>query len=403
MSTATRAPPIAPAAARELLEGLTSSLEIPFTITDDRGAVVASTGGRARGQMDVNALTVLQQGSPMEVTGDSVLRWHREFAEAPSTAVGGGAFAPGAAIYLPFEVGDSAGVLIAHGEPDDVRLPARTAIPAVELGLEFARAGTRTVREGVGPGLALYRLLRGSPAEAYEAQLIAKMAGWDLRVPRTAIVALRFRHKRNPRVRGEPRLGALLDALGRRAPHTPFGRLRGHVWVVLPEIEPDDKASLRSLARQLMEALAPDGGRPAVGIGELHDQPQTLLALRRSYREALYAARCGVRIHGEPGVYELDALGAAAFLTPSGHSRQRLARRLLHPLADEHELLDSLRAFLRANLSIGEAANGAGVHRHTIRNHLERVHQLTGLDPRALDDAVQLRLALLVHPHTGGP
>lgn len=395
--------PIVPSAARELLERLTSSLEIPFTITDDRGAVVASTGGRARGQVEVNALTVLQQDSPMEVTGDSVLRWHLEGGESPSLAVEGGAFAPGAAVYLPLKVGDSAGVLMAHGEPDDVRMAARTAIPAVELALVFARAATVTVREGVGPDLALYRLLRGSRADAYDAQLIAKVAGWDLRVPRTAIVAIPFPQNGNGRRRAGARtLGQLVEVLGDRAPHTPFGRIRGHEWVVLPEIEPDGKASLRSLALELFDALGSDAVRPAVGIGELHDQTHPLLTLRRSYREALYSARCGARIHGEPGVYELDGLGAAAFLTPSGRSRERLAARLLQPLTEQKDLLESLRAFLRANLSIGDAATRAGVHRHTVRNHLERIQELTGLDPRSLDDAVQLRLALLVQPRNGG-
>ncbi|MBW3552467.1 MAG: helix-turn-helix domain-containing protein [Gemmatimonadetes bacterium] len=398
---AARPHPIVPSAARELLERLTTSLEIPFTITDDKGAVVASIGGRARGQIEVNALTVLQQGSPMEVTGDSVLRWHLEGGESPSIAVEGGAFAAGAAVYLPLKVGDSAGVLIAHGEPEDVRVPARTAVPCVEVALEFARAAAVMVREGVGPDLALYRLLRGSRAEAYEAQLIAKVAGWDLRVPRAAIVAVPFRRNGNGTHPLSARmLGAVLEVLGDRAPHTPFGRLRGHEWVVLPEVEPDGKASLRALAHELTNALADNGAGPTVGIGELHDHSRTVLALRQSYREALYSARCGSRIHGEPGVYELDALGAAAFFA-TGRSRRRLAARLLDPLRGQQDLLDSLHAFLRANLSITDAASRAGVHRHTIRNHLERIHELTGLDPRDLDHAVQLCLALLIQANNG--
>lgn len=403
-SSATQPHPIVPSAAREFLERLTSSLEIPFTITDDKGAVVASTGGRARGQVEVNGLTVLQQGSPMEVTGDSVLRWHLEGGESPAIAVEGGAFAQGAAVYLPLRVGGSAGVLIAHGEPDDVRMAARTAVPAVELALDFARAATVTVRQGVGPDLALYRMLRGSRDEAYEAKLIAKVAGWDLRVPRAAIVAVPSGRNGNGTGGSSVSarsLGRLLEVLGDRAPHTPFGRLRGDEWVVLPEIGPDGQASLRSLARQLRDALASNGTAPAVGIGDPYDHAETLLALRRSYREALHSARCGARLHGESGVYDLGALGAAAFFAPDGRSRQRLARRLLDPLKDQQDLLDSLRAFLRANLSVGEAAARAGVHRHTIRNHLERIHELTGLDPRILEDALQLRLALLIRPNNG--
>jgi sugar diacid utilization regulator len=402
-SRATRPASIIPAAARELLDTLTSRLEIPFTLTDDKGAIIASTGGRARGQIDVNALTVLQHGSPMEVTGESVLRWHLEGAESPSVSMEGGAFTTGAAVYLPLRIGDTGSVLIAHGEPDRVGLPARTAAPAVELAMEFARAAALTVRQGVGPDLALYRLLRGSPAEAHEAQLIAKVAGWDLRVPRIAIVAIpTSKNGDRPNGTGARAFSAILDALGDRAPHTPFGRLRGSEWVVLPEVEPPDgPRALRGLANELRQALSRNGAAVSVGLGELHEPAPPVLSLRRSYREALHSARCGARLRRDDAVHDLGSLGTVGFLAPSGSSRTRLAARILEPLHDQQELLQSLRAFLTGNLSLAAAASHVGVHRHTVRNHLERIHDLTGLDPRALDDAVQFRLALLIGGRNG--
>ncbi|HUG41346.1 MAG TPA: helix-turn-helix domain-containing protein [Longimicrobiales bacterium] len=410
MASRTGAPPpaslIAPAA-RELLERLTSALEFPFTLTDEKGAVVASTGGVARGQIEVNALTVLQQGSPMEVTGESLLRWHLEGGDSPAVSMEGGAFATGGALYLPIRLSTSGAVLIAHGEPDRVRQPTRIAVPAVELALEFAHAAALTVRQGVGPDLALYRLLRGSRTEAREAELIGRVAGWDLRAPRVALVALPLRRHGNGNGRlGVQTLGTLLDVLGDHAAQTPFGRLRAGEWVLLPELEPPDgRAALRRLARELRDALAAHGVVTSVGIGELHADAPPLLALRRSYREALHAARWGARLDddaGAAGVHELDSLGTSAFLAPGGPSRARLAARLLDPLRGQQELLDSLRAFFHADLSIGAAASRAGVHRHTVRSHLERIQELTGLDPRALDGALQLRLALLITPRNGG-
>lgn len=402
-SRATPPASMIPAAARELLDRLTSTLEIPFTLADDKGAVVASTGGVARGQIQVNALTVLQSGTPMEVTGESVLRWHLDATESPSVSMEGGAFAAGAALYLPLDIGGSGAVLIAHGEPERIRLQARTAVPTVELALEFSRAAALTVRQGVGPDLALYQLLRGAPAEAYEAQLIAKVAGWDLRVPRVAIVAVPVPHNGNGKaVLTSRAFSAIMDVLGERAPHTPFGRLRGGEWVLLPEIElPGGRDALRTLAGNLRDALAARGLATSIGIGELHEEAATILALRRSYREALHAARCGSRLSPDSGIHELGSIGTIAFLAPSPPSRKRLAARILQPLRAQHELLDSLRAFLGADLSIAAAASRAGVHRHTVRNHLERIHDLTGLDPRTLDDAVQLQLALLIHPRNG--
>jgi carbohydrate diacid regulator len=58
---------------------------------------------------------------------------------------------------------------------------------------------------------------------------------------------------------------------------------------------------------------------------------------------------------------------------------------------------------LRANCSVAGAANSTGVHRHTIRNHLDRARDLTGLDPRVLEDALQLHLALLIERHDSEP
>lgn len=402
-SGATRPASLISPAARELLERLTSALELPFTLTDEKGAVVASTRGIARGRIDVNAVTVLQQGSPMEVTGESVLRWNLEGGDSPAVTMEGGAFAAGAAIYLPIRVAGSAAVLIAHGEPDRVRLMARTAVPSVELALEFVHASALTVREGIGPDLALYRLLRGSRAEAREAELIARVAGWDLRVLRVAMVAVPARRNGNRSGRVSARaLGALRDVLGDRAAQTPLGRLRQGEWVLLPELEPPDgRPALRDLARELLQALESHGAAMSVGIGELHEEAPPLIALRRSYREALHSARWGARGQDTAGVHELSSLGTSAFLAPSGSSRRRLAARLLDPLHHQQELLDSLHAFFHADLSIGDAATRAGVHRHTVRNHLERIQELTGLDPRALDGALQLRLALLINRRNG--
>jgi DNA-binding PucR family transcriptional regulator len=77
-------------------------------------------------------------------------------------------------------------------------------------------------------------------------------------------------------------------------------------------------------------------------------------------------------------------------------TRRRLAERIVHPLVGQADVLHSLRSFLEREGSIAGAATATGAHRHTIRNHLDRVRELTGLDPRSLEDALQLRLALLL-------
>ncbi|MGH7464317.1 MAG: PucR family transcriptional regulator, partial [Longimicrobiales bacterium] len=309
----------------------------------------------------------------------------------------GGLLAPEPGVYVPIRVNRRVGgVLIAHGQPEEVRTAAYTAAAAAGLALEFAQGASVSARQGVAPDLALHQLLRGSRPEARRAALVAKVMGWDLSVPRIAlVVAARQANGAAPAL-GPDLYAMITKYVDTVVPGTPFAQLELSEWVLLPELSSrSDRLPLRQLARDIHGALLQAGVTAAVGIGESHAE-RSLPALRRSYREAAYAARCGERLSGEGGVFLLRDLGAASFLVPSPAARQRLAERLLQPLCSSPDILRSLKAFLDAGGSTAAAADAIGLHRHTIRNHLDRASELTGLDPRALDDAVQLRLAVLI-------
>ena len=90
--------------------------------------------------------------------------------------------------------------------------------------------------------------------------------------------------------------------------------------------------------------------------------------------------------------------------TASGgaRSRERLAVELLEPLRQAPEVLQTVRVFLESDLSLEATAKQAGLHRHTVRSHLQRARDLSGLDPRVLTDALQLKLALMLLPVQNG-
>ena len=58
------------------------------------------------------------------------------------------------------------------------------------------------------------------------------------------------------------------------------------------------------------------------------------------------------------------------------------------------ELMSTLEAFLEHNGATGAAAGALYVHRHTITYRLERVKELTGLDPALSEDRERLGLGL---------
>ncbi|MBV9774468.1 MAG: helix-turn-helix domain-containing protein [Gemmatimonadetes bacterium] len=368
---------ILPAPACDLLDRLTAELDIRFTLTDLHGAVVASTGSRPAGRVDPRVLAVLESGQPRELEDDPL---------DPDAA----------GVYLPVRLaGRIAGALITHGRPGAVGAAARSAAVAIGLALDFAEAASSLGYENVNPGWLLYRLLRGSRVEAQQARVVASIYGWNLCVQRIAIVIMAAEGDRQ-RVGADP--GELLEGLlGPGARTTPFGQIDEAQWVLLPEFEPRaSRERIRDLAEVIRLRLAAAGQAVDVGIGEPHLPVNPILSVRRSYREAIYAARLGPRLRGEPGVYELRALGSAAFFAPSSPSRRNLAALVLVPLREHPMVLGTLRTYLACNMSVAGTAEHLNVHRHTVRNHLGRVFSLTGLDPRSLEGAVQLKLALLV-------
>ncbi|HKV86086.1 MAG TPA: helix-turn-helix domain-containing protein [Ktedonobacterales bacterium] len=154
-------------------------------------------------------------------------------------------------------------------------------------------------------------------------------------------------------------------------------------------------AALKRAAAALLTRLRHDTGTPVtIGIGRYHPG---VYGLANSYRDARMATTLGRRFQGQNRVHCLDGLGVAAFIGVSDErTKVDLATHLLSPLDKEPELIESLRAFFKANCCPSSTAGALCIHRNTLSYRLEKIAMLTGLDPRHFDDAVQIRLALLV-------
>jgi sugar diacid utilization regulator len=386
---------IVPSAAVELLQRLTETLEIPFTLTDREGAVVASTAGRPAGQIDAFALSVVRYGGPLAINEEQLIS-QGHVASSPA-AENAGLLPPAPGIYAPVHLGDGiAGVLFARGEPDTIRTKATTAAAVAGLALEFASGAITSMRQTLGPDLALRTLLRGSQREARRATLLVKVAGWDLLSPRVALViAPAGKDDRLP----EAGIVVVRELLLAISANTPCGQLSANEWVALPPLPRlEAQPSIATVAEEIQKNLSSQGLPVIVGLGETHIDMPILPGLRRSYRDASFCAQSARQLALEGGVYSLKALGALAFFAPGARSRTHFANTLIEPLRATPEILETVRVFLDSDLSLEAAAKRSGQHRHTVRSHLQRVRELTGLDPRSLGDAVQLKLALLLAP-----
>ncbi len=157
-------------------------------------------------------------------------------------------------------------------------------------------------------------------------------------------------------------------------------------------------ANLNALKRagaELLQRLRNETGAAiSLGVGRHHPG---IRGLTRSYADARAALSLGRRCHGQNGVHCLDSLGVAAFVgVPDEQTKIELATHLLSPLDDGPELIKTLKIFFAQNCCPSASSQQLAIHRNTLSYRLDKITALIGLDPRKFDDAVQIRLALVV-------
>ncbi|MDQ4077779.1 MAG: helix-turn-helix domain-containing protein [Chloroflexota bacterium] len=161
-------------------------------------------------------------------------------------------------------------------------------------------------------------------------------------------------------------------------------------------------AALRRAGNALLARLRRDTDAPTtIGLGRYHPG---ISGLARSYQDARAAIELGRRFRGVNQVHCLADLGTEVFIALSDErTKFELATFLLSPLTDEPELLQTLDTYFDEDCHTNSTAERLSIHRNTLTYRLEKVASLTGLDPRCFDDAVQLRLALLLRSRPSAP
>lgn len=130
-----------------------------------------------------------------------------------------------------------------------------------------------------------------------------------------------------------------------------------------------------------------------VGVGNYHPG---LAGLRTSYHEASSAIELGAQTWDPDRVYHIDDFGVVApLLSGVDESNIYFSRELLDRLGENHEIIQTLEAFFNLDMSLTRTADTLKIHRNTLVYRLDRITETLQLDPRAFDDAVQIKLAIL--------
>lgn len=158
--------------------------------------------------------------------------------------------------------------------------------------------------------------------------------------------------------------------------------------------------TIRSTAAELkksIEALFEDAKpkRILLGLGNFYrGRDGTILA----YEEARRALNLGLSIGEERTIYHIDDLGMIATLAGGNKKwQENFVRRLLVKLLAEEYLLETVEVFFDKDMSLTQTAKQLNIHRNTLLYRLEKIKKITGLDPRKFNDAIELKVALILN------
>jgi DNA-binding PucR family transcriptional regulator len=177
------------------------------------------------------------------------------------------------------------------------------------------------------------------------------------------------------------------------------GEPRPHVYAVLPAAPGDDcAAATQTAGRVLAERLR---SHAIVALSSFHADPAELGEAMREAELVLEVLR-----HSERPV--VDEIGSGTyrllFRMIASHPEEIRAfyETTVAPLVrydDQYntELVRTLHAYLDANCNMNATAAAIFAHRHTVAYRLDRMQELTGLDPTLCEHRERLGIGLKIH------
>lgn len=167
---------------------------------------------------------------------------------------------------------------------------------------------------------------------------------------------------------------------------------------VREEADSDEVAKAAETAVDMLEGEMMIRARAAYGtvVDELKD-------LSRSYKEAKMAMDVEKIFYAQKHVISYNELGIGRLIYQLPVS---LCKMFLQEVFGQEEMPDidsealtTINTFLDNNLNVSETARQLFVHRNTLVYRIEKLQKSTGLDIRTFEDAMTLKIALMVRAY----
>ena len=148
----------------------------------------------------------------------------------------------------------------------------------------------------------------------------------------------------------------------------------------------------QALHQYIYEKLKQD---VVIGLGNYYEGS---FSAKKSFREATLALELGKNLEREKRIFHITNYSLInLFSAIQRPQRKDFLWSTLKPLQKEAGLIKTLEVFFEANMNMSLAAEKLFAHRNTLIYRLNKIKNLTGLDPKNFHDATRLYVALKLY------
>lgn len=397
--------------AQSIVEKTKSHLGKNINIMNSLGIIVGSKDKSRIDTFHQGAYEVIKTGKALEIT----LKQAEKLEGAK----------PG--VNLPiFLNGKIVGVVGITGEPEEVRPFGQLLKISVETMLKQFYLSEQLRMEQNAKDLYIHDIINGNFQDKHMFLTKGEVLGFDMSIPRISLVikvneSTNFESKKNlnkivkltaNNVKNNFELTAqkkrekILDCIKRifNNPQHMISRIGSNNYIILYALEKkygeDIKRQLKEFAKALRKEAEKYSVKFCIGVGPYYPD---LSGLRKSYKEAVKAIQIMDRISKAeelPLVVFASDLSLEMILSSipeeiiENFKNQVISEETAEIFLNNDKLIETLKTYFESNLNISKTAKVLQITRNTVCARIEKIKDITGLDPSNFNDAVKLKILL---------
>jgi len=400
--------------AQDIVNKINKIIKKNIIITDENAIIIGSADEKRLTQFHEGAAKVIKEKKKLEI-------YSNDIKHLTGTKPG---------INLPIENnGKIIGMVGITGEPNEVSSYGEIVKTTVEMMLQQEFLLKELHLEQQTRENFIQDLISGKVGNDFDLFLTrGRIVGYDILIPRIALVIDISQFKKTARQsqkifegkrKGEIYLQKLknnilitIQDVFFNMPEEIVSNAGGNKFVVLKTINPKDskenlKIKIYKIANKIKNTISQKMKyKVTIGIGEYHEG---IRGLSKSCREAAKAQEVGSRLENLGEVYHINDLGVDRILAGINDELQlEIINKTLYSVKDvkgnimNEILLKTLKAFFDNDLSTLKTVKNIYIHRNTLYYRLKRIKEITGLNPKKFDEAIQLRLAMKMKIYQAG-